>query len=440
MDGWLGPFLLPGLLVSIALGIWATSGNARRVLSGRKPTVVFDEGEPKKNRRPILLLIHGTYARNARWTSTQHPFVRRLLEAIPGARIAHLDWSGDNSHTVRHEAARVIASWLDQLPRTVPVYLIGHSHGGTIGAMACALSTNRNVRLVTMATPFLRAKARDFGITREQGEEGLSADKTRYIVLLIHAVALAAYGLNSVLDLLDIAVEERLRVFTLAFVGYIVLAFRSGDDHKKFRRRIASLCGPALRQAVLQERVAIFRVDGDEATAGLGVTQLCSRISRSLLELANWLLERVRLLEQTARAMFIQALGERYWWVAPWGMFVTIALFPPSRIKWTLGACVVLLLLLSAFTISRIAEAALNLVSLPFFGLLNLPFGIEFAWNAGLVTVSAEWTPMGSWRTKLIEARRRTLLAHSDLYDLPDVPAFIGEWHSGRSLEELMSR
>src|SRR5450631_3075053 len=45
-----------------------------------------------------VLLIHGTFARRARWTNAQGEFTKRLAEAIGPCNVSRLLWSGDNSH------------------------------------------------------------------------------------------------------------------------------------------------------------------------------------------------------------------------------------------------------------------------------------------------------------------------------------------------------
>jgi len=56
----------------------------------------------------IFTLVHGTFARNAKWTHTNAPLVKSLLTAFgPNTVIQTFDWTADNSHSARLSAGAV---------------------------------------------------------------------------------------------------------------------------------------------------------------------------------------------------------------------------------------------------------------------------------------------------------------------------------------------
>jgi hypothetical protein len=84
------------------------------------------------------------------------------LETALGPRLtfSRFDWSGLNSHRARDDAAKELATHIQQLHHANPgseCYLICHSHGGNVALRAVAqLDTERSIRgLITLGTPFI---------------------------------------------------------------------------------------------------------------------------------------------------------------------------------------------------------------------------------------------------------------------------------------------
>ncbi len=120
-------------------------------------------------RSATFLLLHGTFARGARWTSPGSP-LRQRIEAESRAagitaNIRAVSWSGRNRTRDRIAAGRELAKILSGIDREVSpkVFLIGHSHGGS--AIAHFL-VNRRVEgpevsgCVFLSTPFIAARIR----------------------------------------------------------------------------------------------------------------------------------------------------------------------------------------------------------------------------------------------------------------------------------------
>jgi pimeloyl-ACP methyl ester carboxylesterase len=130
-----------------------------------------------------IILVHGTWARgffpkrreislytpNKRWWFEEGSQFRAGLDAA--LKNASLDWqiraflwSGANSVHARDDAARELA---DQLRKDLDdpngtAFIIAHSHGGNVALRALQHldSTAGRIRIVTLATPFLRVVAR----------------------------------------------------------------------------------------------------------------------------------------------------------------------------------------------------------------------------------------------------------------------------------------
>ena len=134
----------------------------------------------------LITLVHGTWGRGffphdrklgfrraawkdklkipkvePRWFDRDSDFQRKLSGLYGHHQVRSFRWSGSNSIFARDLAARKLAKLLDndlaRYPSLQPA-IIAHSHGGNIGVRAIQLmqGDKTRVRLVTMATPFLR--------------------------------------------------------------------------------------------------------------------------------------------------------------------------------------------------------------------------------------------------------------------------------------------
>jgi hypothetical protein len=127
-----------------------------------------NSGEPLTERAPApaFVLLHGTWARNAPWTSPQGP-VAEALRARFGAEsvVVPHPWSGRNRIADRRAAAdelQVVVSDLARQNPERPLFLIGHSHGGSAIAFALARGTiTASVAgAVFLSTPFFSMAVR----------------------------------------------------------------------------------------------------------------------------------------------------------------------------------------------------------------------------------------------------------------------------------------
>lgn len=119
-----------------------------------------------------VTLVHGTFARRARWTQPGSAMAEGLVRA--GMTYESFHWSGRNSHRARIEAAKQLAHRLREQHSEKPEVrraVVAHSHGGNIAVHAVwRIMEERggSISLVTLATPFFFVGRRpSTGIARQ---------------------------------------------------------------------------------------------------------------------------------------------------------------------------------------------------------------------------------------------------------------------------------
>jgi Putative serine esterase (DUF676) len=121
-----------------------------------------------------VLLVHGTWAQHATWCKEDSTFVQNLKwsdqhegnrAAIDQILVESLEWSGENSHQARIDAAYGLRIKILNIRYDNPnckISLVGHSHGGNVIRYALADSKVRQCinSVVTLATPFFNIEKR----------------------------------------------------------------------------------------------------------------------------------------------------------------------------------------------------------------------------------------------------------------------------------------
>jgi pimeloyl-ACP methyl ester carboxylesterase len=108
--------------------------------------------------RLTLMLLHGTWARDAPWTRPDGPLVAALRKAFPNLKgFDRIAWTGKNTFKARLEGADRLIESLSVLPDNERAVLCGHSHAG--GAICYALTKRpelaRKVKAaIFLSTPF----------------------------------------------------------------------------------------------------------------------------------------------------------------------------------------------------------------------------------------------------------------------------------------------
>jgi hypothetical protein len=208
-------------------------------------TARIPSGSPAMTDRPIdaarvsrctIVLVHGTWGRgpfpkrreaslyppNKRWWFEEgSQFQTRLDKALKGAsldwRIRAFHWSGANSVQARDCAARELSKRLteDLQDPDANAVIIAHSHGGNVALRALQRldPVAGKIKLVTLATPFLRVFA------RRSFQLPLAAQILVYFAMVI---LMPTFSFALEISMLDLAVdnkwiseEQATRAFTL---------------------------------------------------------------------------------------------------------------------------------------------------------------------------------------------------------------------------------
>jgi pimeloyl-ACP methyl ester carboxylesterase len=115
----------------------------------------------------VVHLVHGTFARRAKWTQEGSELRRHLDEVLPGTiDFERLEWSARNRSPDRQDAARRLADRIEQRASSEPEplqFIVGHSHGGNVALYALERqSTERAVSgVVCFNTPFVATLRRN---------------------------------------------------------------------------------------------------------------------------------------------------------------------------------------------------------------------------------------------------------------------------------------
>jgi pimeloyl-ACP methyl ester carboxylesterase len=111
-------------------------------------------------------LIHGTWARQARWTQEGSPLRTALQNDVPAfVRFKLLPWTGRNRAGDREIAAEKLIDSVEKTSggRAVRI-VVAHSHGGNIGALAARDRPDLFDAVITLNTPFIAPVPRDWSV------------------------------------------------------------------------------------------------------------------------------------------------------------------------------------------------------------------------------------------------------------------------------------
>jgi pimeloyl-ACP methyl ester carboxylesterase len=114
----------------------------------------------------LYVLIHGTWSTPKIWSSKTSPFREVLGWHRQGVRFFRFRWSGWNRNSARLLGAERLQRAILQLSKRYPnaqIFLIGHSHGGTIAQYALRDSQVQSAvaGICCLGTPFLEFRNRD---------------------------------------------------------------------------------------------------------------------------------------------------------------------------------------------------------------------------------------------------------------------------------------
>lgn len=192
--------------------------------------------------RCVMILVHGTWGRGfnpsdpfvdsarnlpgntipaPRWFDLGSAFRSRLERALEeNLHIAFepFHWSGANSVFARNDAALTLCERLKSLhSKGEQIVIIAHSHGGNVALRALELlgSDARRIRLITLATPFLRLRAT---------EAASSIIFYLFLPIAFFIASLGFLGRSFLLPLSDPSDPSFAQAFQLAAVHLLVAA------------------------------------------------------------------------------------------------------------------------------------------------------------------------------------------------------------------------
>lgn len=104
----------------------------------------------------VFIIVHGTWGANTTWYVPGGDFFD-ILEKNAYSINAHVvpfRWSGSNSPGERKKAAHSLAKLIETYPQNTCIYVVAHSHGGTVGIIASHLVTKNKIAFFyAMGTP-----------------------------------------------------------------------------------------------------------------------------------------------------------------------------------------------------------------------------------------------------------------------------------------------
>lgn len=411
----------------------------RRWTFRRRTTIELINGSADAS--TSILLIHGTFARNAPWTRADNNFIVMLHRALAQCSICRVLWSGDNSHNERIRAAEHVAQWIRVQPSR-KIYLIGHSHGGLIAALAATRVSDARVVVIALATPFINIATRYPGFVPEAALRDDMSDEKRLIVglgiyaLLGLGVVFALSGLVGIA--LDISI-----IGLAALLVAVIFASLDPDSalelvintiREKGRRVCAEsrICLPA-------KGIFILRTSADEASGFLATGQIFSWGFSVFFRFIGRPLGGIVKMENYFRSIFGGILRNETFRTISFSLILTgnaslMAIYRTHFLTFKPavyaciggGALVALLFILATHAVSLIVEPLLLLVSGAASFLFHLPFSIELATASLFVSISVESTPIGRWDITTV-SHENAPFAHSLLHDSDEVARLIAQ-------------
>lgn len=437
MDASLPLSVAPLVISAMSLlAIFALFGPFRALVL-RKATHVerIHVNDNPAQRDIAFLLIHGTFARKAPWTAREGKFVEKLIEASNPKSIDRLLWSGDNSTDQRVNAADEVTRWICQ-QGSARVVLIGHSHGGAIAALAASRAQSQNVLVLTMATPYISAQQRYPGLFHPGRSRYQRLEERRLylgMIIVLFLLSSIVWGY----------VASGIAGIAIALFGTIASCLLSADQPKWLKKRVLRDLRTLARQCehlvastttlLDSDRLVIMRTAGDEATGLLTVSQISTWLTSAVLRSIGVSTRLARLGEERSESslrriisaiwrnrlgkkiliVYLVAIGFIYW--APKIFSSPTKPGEYDHLVMILVAPVTVLVAVSARIISTAIESILVLVGVILSFVINLPFGVELASRAMLLSLTTEATPLGAWKVH-ISKHGGPGLAHSALY------------------------
>lgn len=417
--------------------------------------------------RFVIVMVHGTFARKARWIERDSPFGEALRDALAPAKIVPFRWSGGNGVKARAKAVLDLQSQAVEIRQKYPDAhhaFVAHSHGGNVvlNALADEGLAEKTLGVVTLGTPFLDARTRDQKALLDETDGFMAAVFAGITVFAIGA----ALGLGRAWWLPGL----------LTFVAIGVVLMAGGFIAGLMRKHAERICRLMPKTRLRQEQLAIVRTASDEAAAALSGARVAGgfaslfwtvvsgpvvRLLRAALERVDYLgmraiqrrfdrshtehLERLLKAESPIGYQDFPVLSPKPF--QPTTAKSTSAIVRESltylpililsmlddrnaSMRW-LGAMIAIVSGLPA-----ILALLVNVVSVPFsvlFALGLLPCGLTLPLAGPFLDLTVEPAPPGTWSVTQLRPGGEGRLSHGRAHDDRQVFDFAGDWLKQRA-------
>lgn len=357
----------------------------------------------------VFILVHGTFARKAEWIEPESGFSKRLIKQFVSDEVvtAPFPWSGCNTATARKTASDDLAEYVKVVAKNhhdAHLFIIGHSHGGTVAATTFALNRGLGIKgVICLATPFIHVRHHAMG-TLSWSLVGIAT--------LALAWLFAAVVDDSVRRSIAVAVGAPVVAMITSFVAGLLLE-EVADEHAR------QLEMPHAQGLPLY----IIRLAADEASGMLSVARL-----------ATWLTAKWRHLIENSLGLLAAMCGVL-------GLVGMIGVALISYAGWDyfarLNSSGHIPGLLSGFILIAMWGTVITslICFVPFFGamfLSTLAFGFDSWLAIGKADLSAEDTPEGEWVVHQLSAALveggDPFMRHSAILQDQRVPIRIAMW------------
>jgi hypothetical protein len=346
--------------------------------------------------RVHVTLVHGTYARRARWVRSTSPMTTGLAAA--GMTSEAFIWSGRNSHRARIGAAEDLAEHLRRQQQERPgtrQAVVAHSHGGNVALHAVRrLMSVRDgsIPVVALATPFL------FASHRKIPRPALTVYLIGAGYLLVEGTVVVATGwwLDSLWLALLVFPMWLLVVLQTIAAGYWWFVHGPPWRSATRDRFVASVQAPNASDA----RLLVIRAADDEAATVLAVSQLAA-----------------------SGAVTVFRLTRPRYWIPTYAILNAMALFLGLP-----GEDISNMTTIAPFVLFAVG-LGLTVLIFTVVALFSLAFGIDGPTASLVAYVSAEATPPGDYAVRQRPVREADAagLSHSSLYDDPEVIGWVAD-------------
>lgn len=374
--------------------------------------------------RIVIILVHGTRAREAEWTEDGSKILKRLKAQNSSTRVefCRFKWSGGNTHADRLIGARLLREMLTtslEEPGKAPHFIVAHSHGGNVAlyAMQDDQIRRRISGVVCMGTPFLHMEHRPL-------PRGLLS--ALVITLGILGVIATSYLFTPPQDpLTKSVVYLSLSLLSMVLFLWGVLRWRArgligSTDLPDSKSDPEGFLHALSLPNIDPDKLLSVRITGDEASGVLIASQFLSWLLRVLWNSLQWFWERFN----RNYGIAIGILGVGVMGVMALGWLGAI----PMEAAVSLGS-IAAFIALTAIGLVFLVIGLITYFMIVLMLLARLPFSEEVRLSRIQFQVAAEPTPVGEACVYHVKPDiNATGKRHSQVYENAEAINFIGAW------------